>query len=148
MGLRRNAIKQMGRAHHALYRVTGGRVLGVVAGMPVLILTTTGRRSGRRRSTPLTYFEHGDDLVVVASNGGEDRAPGWWLNLLSEPRAVVTIARTSQAVQAREATPAERDRLWPAITSTHPGYAGYARRTTRRIPVVVLVRAHEKAPNR
>jgi hypothetical protein len=78
MKLRPAAIRAMGRIHRAVYRLSRGRLLGRVAGMPVLLLTTTGRRSGRARSTPLTYFELGDDLVVVASNGGEDSAPGWW----------------------------------------------------------------------
>ena len=68
----------MGRSHRAVYRLTRGRLLGRVAGMPVLLLTTTGRRSGRARTTPLTYFEDSDELVIVASNGGEDRPPAWW----------------------------------------------------------------------
>ena len=79
--LRRTAIRAMGRSHRAVYRLTGGRLLGRVAGMPVLLLTTTGRRSGRARTTPLTYFEDGDELVVVASNGGEDSAA----RLVAEP---------------------------------------------------------------
>ncbi len=82
----------MGRAHLGIYRLTRGRVLGRVAGMPVLLLTTTGRRSGRARTTPLTYFEDGTDLVVVGSNGGEDQAPAWWLNLRDEPHATVTVS--------------------------------------------------------
>lgn len=138
----------MGRSHRAVYRLTRGRLLGRVAGMPVLLLTTTGRRSGRARTTPLTYFEAGDDLVTIASNGGEDRAPAWWLNLREHPQATITIGKCSHSVTARAATDEEHDRLWPMITATYPGYAAYARRTTRPIPVVLLGRTKENAPNR
>ena len=130
----------MGRAHRTVYRLSGGRVLWRVADMPVLLLTTTGRRSGRPRTTPLTYFEHEGGLAVVGSNGGEERPPQWWLNLQADPRATVTIRRHARPVVAREATSAERAELWPRIVETNPGYAAYARRTTRRIPVVLLVR--------
>lgn len=116
--------------------------------MPVLLLTTTGRRSGRARTTPLTYFESGTDLVVVASNGGEDSPPAWWLNLGSDPRATVTIGARSQRVAARAATDEEYAALWPTITSTHPGYAAYACRTTRPIPVMILSGTKENAPGR
>ncbi len=140
----------MGRFHRAVYRLSGGRVLGRVAGMPVLLLTTTGRRTGRPRTTPLTYFEDGDDLVVVGSNGGEDSPPGWWLNLMDEPHATVTIGSHARPVEARAAEPEEHARLWPTITQTNPGYAGYARRTERPIPVVFLssVRGRKNAPSR
>lgn len=138
----------MGRAHRAVYRLSGGRLLARVAGMPVLLLTTTGRRSGAARTTPLTYFEDGDDLVVVASNGGEDRPPAWWLNLLATPEATVTIGSRPEPVSAREASAAEHARLWPVITATHAGYSDYARRTTRPIPVVILCRTKENAPGR
>ncbi len=128
----------MGRSHRAIYRLTRGRLLGRVAGMPVLLLTTTGRRSGRPRTTPLTYFESGSDLVIVASNGGEDRPPAWWLNLRDDPRAMVTIGTQTEQVTARAANDDEYASLWPTITSTHAGYAAYARRTTRPIPVMLL----------
>ncbi len=148
MKLRRAAIRAMGRGHRAVYRLTGGRLLGRVAGMPVLLLTTTGRRSGRARTTPLTYFEVGHDLAVVASNGGEDSPPAWWLNLCAQPEAAITRGTHRQAVTARPATEEERDHLWPLITATHPGYAAYARRTTRPIPVVLLGRTRKNAPSR
>ena len=138
----------MGRSHRAVYRLTRGRLLGRVAGMPVLLLTTTGRRSGRERTTPLTYFESGSDLVIVASNGGEDRPPAWWLNLRADPHATVTIGRRAEQVTARAATEEEYARLWPTITSTHAGYAAYAARTTRPIPVMLLSGTKENAPSR
>ena len=140
----------MGRSHLAVYRLTRGRLLGRVADMPVLLLTTTGRRSGKARTTPLTYFEAGtgSDLAVVASNGGEDRPPQWWLNLQDDSRAWITRGSRTEAVIARPATPEEHAHLWPVITAVNPGYAGYARRTQRSIPVVVLTRTKENAPNR
>lgn len=138
----------MGRSHGVVYRLTRGRLLGRVAGMPVLLLTTTGRRSGRERSTPLTYFEDGDDVVVIASNGGEDTPPAWWLNLCAHPLARITIGTRSRPVAARPATGEERDRLWPLITATYDGYGEYARRTTRPIPIVMLGRTKENAPGR
>jgi deazaflavin-dependent oxidoreductase (nitroreductase family) len=96
----------------------------------------------------LTYFDSGPDLAVVGSNGGEDRPPAWWLNLQADPHARITIGRRTDHVSAREATPAEHARLWPVITAVNPGYAGYARRTARPIPVVILTRTKENAPNR
>ena len=138
MNLRPAAIRAMGRSHRAIYRLTRGRLLGRVAGMPVLLLTTTGRRSGRARTTPLTYFEFGSDLVVVASNGGEDRPPAWWLNLCDNPRATITRGTRTEQVVARAAADDEYAHLWPTITSTHAGYAAYARRTARPIPVMLL----------
>ena len=148
MKLRPAAIRAMGRSHRAIYRLTRGRVLGRVAGMPVLLLTTTGRRSGRERTTPLTYFESGSDLVIVASNGGEDSPPAWWLNLQDNPEATITTGTRSRPVTARAATDEEHAHLWPTITATHEGYAAYALRTTRPIPVVLLSRTKENAPSR
>jgi F420H(2)-dependent quinone reductase len=151
--LRPAAIRAMGRSHRAIYSLTRGRLLGRVAGMPVLLLTTTGRRSGRPRTTPLTYFEFGTDLVVVASNGGEDRPPGWWLNLCGNPRATVTRGTKTEEVEARAATDDEYAHLWPTITSAYAGYAAYARRMKRPIPVMLLSNAdglgtNENAPGR
>ena len=136
--MRRWAIRFLSRAHLAAYRLSGGRVLGSVAGMPVLLLTTTGRRSGKPRTTPLTFFRDATDLVVVASNGGADRPPDWALNLQQNPRAIVEIGTDKVAVTARPASQEERERLWISITATYAGYDRYQERTTRLIPVVLL----------
>jgi deazaflavin-dependent oxidoreductase (nitroreductase family) len=136
--LRRWEIRALSKAHLAAYRVSRGRVLGSVAGMPVLLLTTTGRRSRKPRTTPLTFFRDATDLVVIASNGGADRPPDWSLNLQHTPRAVVEIGTDKVVVTARLASEEERDRLWVEITATYAGYARYQERTTRRIPVVLL----------
>jgi len=136
--LRRLAIRALSKAHLAAYRVSRGRVLGSVAGMPVLLLTTTGRRSGEARTTPLTFFRDGADLVVIASNGGADRPPDWSLNLQETPRAVVEIGTDPLVVTARAASEQERERLWAEVTAIYAGYDRYQERTARRIPVVLL----------
>jgi deazaflavin-dependent oxidoreductase (nitroreductase family) len=86
--------------------------------MPVLLLTTTGRESGKPRTATLTYFRDGTDLVVIGSFGGSDLPPAWWLNLQHDPRASVLIGRTTSKVTARAATAEEHDRLWPLVTET------------------------------
>ena len=128
----------MSRTHGSVYRASGGRLLGRVAGMPVLLLTTTGRGSGKQRTAALTYFRDGADLVVIASFGGSDLPPDWWLNLQRDPWASVLIGRTTSRVTARAATAEEHDRLWPLVTMTHPGYARYQVRTARLIPILML----------
>ena len=138
--MRRWAIRFLSKAHLAAYRLSRGRVLGSVAGMPVLLLTTTGRRSGKARTTPLTFFRDATDLVVIASNGGADRPPDWALNLEQTLSAIIEIGTDKVAVTAREASQEERARLWIVVTATYAGYARYQERTTRRIPVVVLTR--------
>jgi len=149
MHARRTGIKLAGRLHKAIYRATGGLVLGRVVNMPVLLLTTTGRRTGRVTTTPLTYLETDDgELAVVGSNGGEDTPPSWWLNLLATPDATITVGTASEPVHARPATAEEHERLWPVITGINPGYARYAQRTTRPIPLVILARTKENAPGR
>lgn len=136
--LRRFLIRAASRIHGGVYRISRGRLLGRLVGMPVLLLTTTGRTSGRRRTAALTYLEDGRDLVVVGSFGGSDLPPAWWLNLRSEPRATVLIRGTTSRVTARAATAEEHGRLWPLVTRTNPGYARYQERTARPIPIVLL----------
>ena len=136
--LRRLLVRALSITHLAVQRLTRGRVLDRVAGMPVLLLTTTGRRSGKPRTRPLTFFRDGPAYVVVASNGGAERAPDWSLNLARNPRAVIVIGRHELRVTARPATTAERERLWPQIVATHTAYARYQERTRRTIPMLVL----------
>ena len=122
---RRFLIRALSRIHARAYRISRGRILDRIVGMPVLLLTTTGRESGKPRTATLTYFRDGADLVVIGSFGGSDLPPAWWLNLQPDPRASVLIGRTTSKVTARAATAEEHDRLWPLVTKTHRGYARY-----------------------
>ena len=96
-------IKLFSAAHAFSYRLTGGRMGRRIAGAPVLLLTTTGRKSGKRRTAPLLYLEDGENIVVVASNGGNDQHPVWWLNLKQDSDAQVQIGSTSKRVRAKRA---------------------------------------------
>lgn len=131
-------------AHLALYRATGGRIGGTLGSLRVLLLTTTGRRSGQPRTVPLVYFEDGDRLVVIGSKGGDPRDPLWWENLKATPLAQVQIGSELRTVRARLASGDERARLWPRIKQENAFYAGYERKTSREIPVVLL--SDEPAP--
>ena len=109
-------------------------------GVPVLLLTTTGRKSGREWTVPVLYQTDGDRWVVVASAAGNPRHPAWWLNLRSHPDATVQIGRDTHPVHAAEVDGDERARLWRLMAAAYPAYDDYTRRTTRTIPVVVLRR--------
>ena len=125
-------------AHTFLYRLTGGKLGGRIGKGPVLLLETTGRTSGKRRTTPLLYVADGDRLVIIASKGGAPRHPDWWLNLERNPRTQVQVGRRRMTVEAEEATGPERERLWARLLEIHASYQDYQRRTARQIPVVVL----------
>jgi deazaflavin-dependent oxidoreductase (nitroreductase family) len=127
----------MGAVHNALYRLSGGKVGGRMGKAPVLLLTVTGRKSGKRRTTPLLYSRDGENLVVIASVGGAPRHPAWYLNLQGR-EAEVQVGRERRRVRARDADGEERDRLWAQMVGLYPPYEAYQRKTTRRIPVVVL----------
>ena len=145
---RRRLIRTLGRFHRAIVRVGGGRVLGRIAGMPVLLLTTTGRRSGKQRTVPLTYMRDGRELVVVGSFGGSDQAPAWVLNLEHDPRATVRLNGITVTVTARTADVEERARLWPTVIGTYQGYARYQTRTRRQIPIALLTPTDHQSPAR
>lgn len=122
----------------SLYRWTGGVVGGRMGRNRVLLLTTTGRRSGTAHTIPLSYFESDGALFVVASNGGQPQHPAWYLNLLANP--TVTIQR-GRNIQTATAAPVERERralMWAHVVTVAPSYAHYQRRATREIPIVVL----------
>jgi len=125
-------------AHSFVYRATGGRVAGRVFRSPVLLLTTTGRKSGSERTIPLLYFEDGENLAVVASNGGAKEHPAWWLNLKTNPGAMVEIGDRKLHVRAEQASPEEKERLWPKLVAMYRPYEDYQKRTEREIPVVIL----------
>ena len=134
----RLVAKVVAGIHIFLYRQSGGRIGGHFRGGPVLLLTVTGRKTGRERTTPLLYLEDGGDLVVIAGNGGMDWSPSWWLNLRANPVAEVQVGRERRTVRAEQADPAERARPWPLMNQIWPGYDGYQQRTARVFPVVKL----------
>jgi deazaflavin-dependent oxidoreductase (nitroreductase family) len=109
-------------------------------GTTILILTTTGRRTGRSRSTPLIYREHGDHYLVVASNGGAEEPPAWLMNLQAQPMVQVQIKGEKFTARARTATPEEKPDMWRTMTEAWPDYDEYQKKTDREIPVVVLER--------
>jgi deazaflavin-dependent oxidoreductase (nitroreductase family) len=125
--------------HQAVFRASNGRLGNRGYGMPVLQLTTTGRKSGKRRTTMLTSpVQHGATVVVVASYGGDDRHPTWFLNLRDDPNVEITMHGQTRAMRARIASPEERADLWPRVVAAHRGYAQYQERTDREIPLVIL----------
>ena len=126
------------RVHRLIYRLSGGRVGTRLGAMRVLLLTTTGRRSGRAHDVALNYFEDAGRPVVIASNAGDDRHPAWYLNLRAHPEAEIRVGTRTQPVRARLPEGSERERLWRRLVALDPSYEVYERRTSRPIPVVVL----------
>jgi deazaflavin-dependent oxidoreductase (nitroreductase family) len=124
--------------HIACYRATGGVIGHRLGPLPNLLLTTTGHRSGKPRTTPLTYIRAGGLLALIASNFGSCTAPHWYRNLMAHPEATVQLKRHRWSVQARLATPDERERIWTAALAIWPAWAGYAARARREIPILVL----------
>lgn len=121
-----------------LARLTGGRLIVGRLAAPVLLLTTTGRKSGKPFTTPVTYLEDGGNFVVIASNWGQRRHPGWSANLLANPHATVQIDRHRQNVIARPVTPREREELWPRLLAVWPAFQTYADTSGRDLRVFVL----------
>src|SRR5919205_700054 len=136
----KDAFYKMGTAvHRKIFNLSKGRIFATALGMPLIELVSTGRRSGKERPTMLSVpIVEGERLVLVASFGGDERHPAWYLNLQANPEVRVTMAGTTRAMTARTATQEERAELWPRITSSFKGYARYQKRTERQIPVVIL----------
>lgn len=134
------ALKAMNAVHRGLLTVTFGKVGWQAAGMPVLELTTTGRKSGQQRTCLLTSpLQLGDTYVIVASRGGDDHHPAWFLNLEANPAVEVAIGGgAKEARRARVASSGERAELWPQIADKYRNYAGYQAKTSREIPLVLL----------
>lgn len=141
MALERNRLVELfWKWHPRLYRWTGGRIGGNLVGLPVLLLETLGRKSGRPRETALTYLPWGESFVVVASVLGEPNHPMWYRNLEANAGAAIQLGRERIPVQARDAEGDERESIWQALIEKSPDYAVYKDRTERRIPLVVLER--------
>ena len=131
-------MKTIGKVHSALYRLTSGALGAKLGGRPMLLLTTTGRKSGKPRTTPLQYMHDGENMVVVASNGGNQHHPAWWWNIEANPEATAQAGKATQRVRAETANEQERARLWPILVEAYPGYQGYEDETERTVPVVIL----------
>ncbi len=138
-------IKTMSVVHTALYRWTGGLIgstwrVGSAFpwGIPVLLVTTIGRKSGLPTTLPLLFIEDGDNIIVVASRGGLPTEPLWYKNLAANPECELQIRRRRLKARARTASPEEREALWPKLVAHYPDFASYATWTERIIPVVVL----------
>ena len=130
-----------GDEHVKRYRETGGEEGHDWRGTQVLLLTTTGRRTGEKRTLPLIYQPYGNDYLIVASKGGAATAPAWYLNLSEHPRVEVQIRDEVFPARARTATSEEKADMWRTMTATWPAYDDYQRKTERVIPVIVLERA-------
>jgi len=141
----KSIIRTMSKVNVAVYRWTGG-LLGskwrvgsaFPYGIPVLLLTTTGRKSGHPRTAPLLFIEDGENVIVVASQGGLPKDPLWYKNLQANPECFVQIKRRKMSMKARTADEAERERLWPKLVAHYPDFASYETWTERVIPVVIL----------
>lgn len=124
--------------HIAVYRLSGGHLGATLLGMPMLLLTTWGRRTGQLRTAPLLYLPVEEMFVLVASNGGARSHPTWWFNLQTHPEALVQIGSVRGRVRARSASPTQHRQLWPLLLQIYPPYAHYQARTDRVIPLVLL----------
>jgi deazaflavin-dependent oxidoreductase (nitroreductase family) len=126
--------------HVQIYRLSGGRIGGKLGRAGILLLHHVGRKSGKNRVSPLLYLPDGDDIVIVASMGGSDSHPSWWINLRAAPETTVEIGREKRPVVAELANAEERARLWPKLVEMYSSYGDYQSRTDREIPVIILRR--------
>jgi len=131
--------RAMGRLHARLYRLSGGRFLPRwFAGAPVMVLETVGRRSGRKRATPVLYLRDAEAFVVLAANAGADRTPAWWLNLREAGVGEALVGSRRIRVQARLLTGSERDRIWRSFIKMYPQAEYYTEFTDRVLPLIAL----------
>ncbi len=133
------------RLHATIYRLTRGRMLGHVGGQPVLLLETTGRRTGRRRTTPVQYLAEAEGFVVVASNAGASHPPAWCLNLRADEHARIRVGARVIDVRAHEVGGPAREHAWQRLTATNRSLAQAARKAGRELPVMTLVHARNSS---
>jgi F420H(2)-dependent quinone reductase len=127
-----------------LYNVSGGRIGGKMGQVPVLLLTTVGRKSGKQRTLPLVYIMDGPAYVITASAGGADKNPGWFFNIRSNPQATIQVKDKHIKVTAEVAEPEKKSELWSRLVEVAPNFAGYQKRTSREIPMVILHPVEER----
>jgi len=131
-------IKAFTDIHVALIRLTRGRFGARLGSVRFCVLTTTGRRSGIERHSPLAWFPHADGLVVIASAGGSDHHPAWYLNLVANPLVRVEVDGVDRPMTARTASDEEKAQIWPGVIATARNFEGYQTKSSRNIPVVIL----------
>lgn len=131
-----------------LYRLTGRGIGGKIQSLPVLLLTTTGRKSGKTRTVPLGFLRDGSAYVIIASNAGLPQNPAWFLNLKSHPGAIIQVKRQHIQVKAETANPEKKQELWARLMEVAPGYGRYQKSTTREIPLVILHPVEERGETR
>ena len=137
-GPARLAWKLGSGAHAGVYRATGGKLFGRMGKSPILLLNTVGRKSGKKRTSPLLYAMDGEDFVIIASKGGASAHPAWYLNLRANPEATVEIGDREVQVEAEVADPEDKTRLWQKMVEMYPAYDTYQEKTEREIPLLVL----------
>ena len=137
-GPARLAWKLGSGAHAGVYRATGGKLFGRMGKSPILLLNTVGRKSGKKRTSPLLYAMDGEDFVIIASKGGASAHPAWYLNLMANTEATVEIEDREVRVRAEEADSEEKSRLWQKMVEMYPAYDAYQEKTEREIPLLVL----------
>ena len=138
IGPARLAWKLGSGVHAGVYRATGGKLFGRMGKSPILLLNTVGRKTGRKRTSPLLYVMDGEDFVIIASKGGAAAHPAWYLNLRANPEATVEIGDREVQVEAEVADPEEKARLWQKMVEMYPAYDDYQRKTGREIPLLIL----------
>jgi deazaflavin-dependent oxidoreductase (nitroreductase family) len=137
-GPARLALKLGSGVHTGVYRATGGKLFGRMGNGPILLLNTTGRKTGRKRTSPLLYVMDGEDFVIIASKGGAPTHPAWYLNLKANPDATVEVGDRAVRVRAEEAYQEKKARLWQKMVEMYPTYDDYQVKTKREIPLLVL----------
>jgi F420H(2)-dependent quinone reductase len=136
--LKDGGARVINRLHPLVYHLSGRRIGAKFAKAPVLLLTTTGRKSAKGRTIPLLFLRDDAAVVIVASYGGDDRSPAWFHNLVANPDVTAEIDGHRHSLRATVADAATKARLWPRLVQMYPGYASYQQRTKREIPVVLL----------
>jgi deazaflavin-dependent oxidoreductase (nitroreductase family) len=137
--LKPNTIRRLGRLHAWLWKLCGGKLDNVFGKLPFMMLTTTGRKTGLRRTTPVLYLQDGTGVIVVASFGGNDMHPAWYLNLEQFPEAEIIVKGEHRRVLARKLSPEEKKVIWPRLVQLYPQFEIYRQRTRREIPLMRLM---------
>jgi deazaflavin-dependent oxidoreductase (nitroreductase family) len=136
--MRDSAVRRWSAFHRWLYRLTAGRLGSRLVGNDMLLLTTRGRKSGEAHTVPLLYLSEGETIAVIASYGGRDHHPDWYLNLVDDPEVTARLSDRTVRLSARIARPPERETWWQRAVEAYRDYAVYQRRTEREIPIVLL----------